>query len=80
MAVFRVKSKERTKSLRVPQNFVHSFNFTRDRENPFMFSGIEDLGAMLDNSLTPKAEFTIWVYHKIAPKIRSGKRLMGENK
>ena len=32
----------------------------RDKEDPFMFSEIKDLGAMLDNSLTPKAEFTIW--------------------
>ena len=31
----------------------------RDREDPFIFSGIEDLGAMLDNTLIPKTEFTI---------------------
>ena len=36
----------------------------RDREDPFIFSGIEDLGAMLDNWLIAKAEFTIWAYHK----------------
>ena len=36
----------------------------RDRENPFIFSGIEDLGTMLDNWLIPTAEFSIWAYHK----------------
>ena len=36
----------------------------RDREDPFMFSEIKDLGAMLDNSLIPTAEFSIWAYHK----------------
>ena len=36
----------------------------RDREDPFIFSGIEDLGAMLDNWLIPTAEFSIWVDHK----------------
>jgi len=39
----------------------------RDKEDPFIFSGIEDLGAMFDNWLIPKAEFSIWAYHKIAP-------------
>ena len=41
----------------------------RDRENPFIFSGIEDLVVMLDNSLIPTAEFSIWAYHKIVPKM-----------
>ena len=41
----------------------------RDRENPFIFLGIEDLVVMLDNSLIPTAEFSIWAYHKIVPKM-----------
>ena len=35
---------------------------------------------MLDSSLIPKAEFTIWAYHKIVPKMMFHKRLIGENK